>query len=133
MTAALRITPEALAEMVSHAREALPVEACGYLGERDGVVGRVLRMTNALASPTRFSLLPEEQFAALRALRAEGFSLRGVYHSHPAAPARLSAEDARLAFDESLSYVVVSLAGEAPEVRSFRVGPQAGEETVVRG
>ncbi len=133
MVATMRITPEALAEIVAHARAALPDEACGYLGERDGVVGRVVRLTNALASPTRFALLPEEQFAALRALRAEGFSLRGVYHSHPAGPAVLSAEDERLAFDEALSYVVVSLAADPPLVRSFRVGPDAGEERMVSG
>jgi proteasome lid subunit RPN8/RPN11 len=131
MAAELRITPEALAEIVAHAREALPDEACGYLGERDGAVGRVVRMTNAEKSPTRFSLLPEEQFAAVRLLRAEGVSLRGVYHSHPDGPARLSAEDRRLAFDESLSYVVVSLAGDPPAVRSFRIGAPAGEEAIV--
>jgi proteasome lid subunit RPN8/RPN11 len=123
----LSIAPEALAEIVAHARDALPFEACGYLGAREDVVVRVVRMTNAAASPTRFSLVPEEQFAVLRALRAEGLTLRGVYHSHPDGPARLSDADLRGATDPALLYVVASLAGDSPEVRAFRADGAAAE------
>jgi len=127
----LRITTGALAEMVAHAQDDAPLEACGYLGERDGTVGRVVRLTNADASPEHYSLVPAEQFAAVRALRREGWRLRAVYHSHPASPARMSAEDLRLALDRSLSYVIVSLAGAEPTVKSFRVDEAAGEEEIL--
>jgi hypothetical protein len=36
-------------------------------------------------------------------------------------PRRPSAEDIRLAYDPQLSYVIVSLAAEPPDVRSFRI------------
>jgi [CysO sulfur-carrier protein]-S-L-cysteine hydrolase len=127
----LRITDQALAEIVAHARAEAPIEACGYLGERDGVVGRVIRLTNADASPEHYSLIPAEQFTSVRVLRREGWRLRAVYHSHPASPARMSAEDLRLALDRSLSYVIVSLAEAVPAIKSFRVDPTVGEEEII--
>ncbi len=110
--------------IIRHAREHVPIEACGYLGEKDGVVQRVIRLKNVDASPEHFSLDPKEQFSALRQMRSEGYSLRAVYHSHPASPARPSQEDIRLAFDPQISYVILSLAGPEPDVKSFRI--QAG-------
>lgn len=124
----LTVSRAALAEMIAHARADLPNEACGYLGEKGGVVGRVIRLTNADASPEHYSLLPAEQFAAVQALRSEGFVLRAVYHSHPESPARMSAEDLRLAADPGLSYVIVSLEAAEPVIKSFRVDGTAGEE-----
>lgn len=47
--------------------------------------------------------------------------MRAVYHSHPATPARPSAEDIRLANDPSISYVIVSLAGPEADVKSFLI------------
>ena len=126
----LRITREALAGIVAHARDDAPIEACGYLGAREGVAARALRLTNADASPEHFSLLPREQFSAVRALREMGLALRAVYHSHPASPARMSAEDIRLAVDPALSYVIVSLAGPEPVVKSFTVASGVAEEPI---
>lgn len=117
----LKATDSAIAEIVTHAREHAPIEACGYLAEKDGVASRVFRLTNVDASPEHFSLDPKEQFATVRQMRAEGYRLRAVYHSHPASPARPSQEDIRLAFDPSLSYVIVSLAAAEPDVKSFTI------------
>lgn len=117
----LKLTTDTLAEIIAHAREHAPIEACGYLAQKDGAASRVFRLTNVDASPEHFSLDPKEQFAAVRQMRAEEYRLRAVYHSHPASPARPSQEDIRLAYDPSLSYVIVSLAGAEPDVRSFTV------------
>ncbi len=119
-----------MAEIVAHARQDAPLEACGYLAERDGVVARVYRLTTADASPEHFSLVPAEQFAAVRAMRRDGYRLRALYHSHPASPARMSQEDIRLAADPSLSYVIVSLAGAQPVVKSFTLGDGVQEEVL---
>lgn len=126
----LHLTQAVRDEIVAHARQDTPLEACGYIGEKDGLASRVIRLTNADASPEHFSLVPAEQFAAVRALRQDGYRLRAVYHSHPASPARMSDEDLRLARDPALSYVIVSLAGAQPVVKSFRVGQAAGEEEI---
>ena len=46
----------------------------------------------------------------------------GVYHSHPASPARLSQEDVRLANDPQLYYVIISLLNPVePVLKAFRV------------
>ncbi|MFB3812504.1 MAG: M67 family metallopeptidase [Terriglobales bacterium] len=129
----LKLTESVVEEIIAHARECAPIEACGYLAAKEGVVSRAFRLTNVDASPEHFSLDPREQFAAVRQMRAEGHRLRAVYHSHPATPARPSQEDIRLAFDPSLSYVIVSLAGAEPDVQSFTIrgGEVAPEEITV--
>ena len=125
----LHLTPAALDEIIAHARQDAPLEACGYIGEKDGLASRIIRLTNADASPEHFSLIPAEQFAAVKALRQNGYRLRAVYHSHPASPARPSDEDIRLLSDPNLGYVIVSLAGEAPVVKLFRIrAGQVSEE-----
>lgn len=127
------MTLKVAADLEAHALRDKPVEACGYLAERDGIVVEAIPLKNADASPEHFSLDPVEQFAALRRMRTEGLVLRGVYHSHPATPARPSAEDIRLANDPLLSYVIVSLASGEPAIKSFRIrgGSAEAEETII--
>lgn len=131
----LKLTPQVVHEILAHAREHAPIEACGYLAEKEGVVSRVIRLTNADASPEHYSLVPAEQFAAVRELRKEGYRLRAVYHSHPASPARMSQEDIRLAADPGISYVIASLAGSIPDLKAFTVrdGVVASEEITIAG
>ena len=117
----LKINKDALSAVVAHARQEAPLEACGYLAEQEGIVVRHYPLTNADSSEEHYSLKPEEQFAALRQMRAAGLNLRAVYHSHPASPARPSEEDIRLAFDPDISYVIVSLRGGEETVKSFRI------------
>ncbi|WP_420239192.1 M67 family metallopeptidase [Telmatobacter bradus] len=121
----MRITHEAYQKIVEHAIEDAPIEACGYLAAVDdaagGVIVEAIRLRNVDASEEHFSFDPAEQFAVVRAIRKSGRKLLAVYHSHPASPARPSQEDIRLAFDAELSYVIASLAGTEPDVRSFRI------------
>ncbi len=117
----LKINADTLSAIVAHARQEVPLEACGYLAEQQGIVVEHYPLTNADASEEHYSLKPEEQFAALRQMRAAGLKLRAVYHSHPASPARPSAEDIRLAFDPEISYVIVSLRSGEETVKSFRI------------
>jgi proteasome lid subunit RPN8/RPN11 len=129
----LRIAHQVMADLVAHARRDAPIEACGYLAERDEVVAVAIPLKNADASQEHFTLDPAEQFAAVRHMRAEGLKLKGVYHSHPASPARPSPEDLRLANDPDLSYVIISLAADEPAIKSFRIqhGCAAEEEFIV--
>ena len=117
----MNIKQSVIRDLIRHAQGATPLEACGYLAEADQVVTTAVRLTNVDASPEHFRFDPAEQFAAVRRVRAAGMRVCGVYHSHPATPARPSAEDIRLANDPALSYVIVSLAGSQPEVKSFRI------------
>ena len=123
----MRITQNALQQIIAHAEADAPIEACGYLAAEADVLVEAIRLRNVDASPEHFSFDPAEQFATVRAIRKQGRKLLAVYHSHPASPARPSEEDIRLAFDPELSYVIVSLAASAPVVKSFRI--RAGQVT----
>ena len=118
--AGVHLTEELAAEMVAHCVTGRPNEACGILGSRNGAVVKVFRMTNADASPVRYSLEPAEQFAVYKALEEEGCQLGGVFHSHTRTPAYPSPTDVRLA-TEDVPYVIVSLSSEPSEIRAFRI------------
>ena len=111
-------------KMIAYAEKQAPIEACGLLGGRiEGdvkIIKKVFYLTNTDHSPEHFSLAPQEQFAVVRELRAEGWVLLGNWHSHPASPSRPSEEDKRLAFDPRASYLILSLAAEKPVLHSFR-------------
>ena len=115
----LKIEQEIIDKIVEHGRLEAPLEACGYLAEKDGVVCHHFELTNTDQSPEHYSMDPAEQFAVVRDSRDQGLSIRAVYHSHPETPARPSAEDIKLAYDPSISYVIVSLAGPQPITKSF--------------
>ena len=107
--------------LISHAREGLPEEVCGYLTGIDGAVLKQYRLTNIDHSAEHFSFDPAEQFQVMREARKDSHNILAVYHSHPSTPARPSEEDIRLAFDPNISYVIISMAAQLPEVKSFRI------------
>lgn len=117
----MKMKKEIRDRIIEHAKREAPVEACGYLAAKDGVIIRHYEMKNIDQSPEHFSFDPKDQFSVVRDARAQGLEISAVYHSHPATPARPSAEDIRLAYDPSLSYVIVSLAGGRTDVKSFRI------------
>jgi [CysO sulfur-carrier protein]-S-L-cysteine hydrolase len=121
-------------DIIAHAREGFPLEVCGILGGRDGIVEKIYRMTNTDASNEHFMMDPKEQFAVVKDLRAGGLEMLSVYHSHPESPARPSEEDIRLALTPGVSYAIVSLlVPETPVLKSFRItgGKVEPEELVI--
>lgn len=115
----LKIDRNVIEAMLDHGRNEAPLEACGYLAAKDGVICKSIAMKNVDASPVHYSMDPKEQFAALKSCREAGLTLKAVYHTHPETPAYPSAEDIKLAYDPDLSYVIVSLVGESPSIHSF--------------
>ena len=129
----LRISQQVIDGIIDHSRNGLPEEVCGYLAGIDGEVIRQFRLTNIDHSNEHFSFDPSEQFQAVREARKAGLQILANYHSHPESPARPSVEDIRLAYDPEISYVIVSMAAELPDVKSFliRKGEVEREEIVV--
>jgi proteasome lid subunit RPN8/RPN11 len=77
-------------QLVAHAQDEAPNEACGLVLLRDGRADRYERGRNAASSPYRFELEfddPEIWFA-----EDDGYEL-AVFHSHVSAPARPSRTD----------------------------------------
>lgn len=115
--------PEAICDrIVSHAMRDMPNEACGMLAGDAGVVEAHYEMANADQSGEHFTLVPQEQFQVIKAIRASGLCLLGIYHSHPESPARPSAEDVRLALTPDVVHVIVSMQHpEQPDIKGFDI------------
>jgi proteasome lid subunit RPN8/RPN11 len=108
-------------QIVAHAKADLPNEACGYLAGENGVITHHYALTNIDHSPEHFSFDPAEQFQTVKDARGRGMKIIANYHSHPETPARPSQEDIRLAYDPEISYVIISLANNGADVKSFRI------------
>jgi proteasome lid subunit RPN8/RPN11 len=117
----LTISKTVFDELVVAAQAAAPLEACGLLAGKNKSVTRFYPLTNADASAEHFSMIPEEQFAAIKDMRANGITMLGIWHSHPDTPARMSEEDLRLAFTPDVIYVITSLTEDIPSISGFRI------------
>jgi proteasome lid subunit RPN8/RPN11 len=94
------------ADLLRHAEDEAPNEACGLLALRDGVAERYIPARNGAASPYRFELEtePENWF-----LEDEGFEL-AVFHSHVSSPPRPSRTDVEnIGLWEGRPYLILSL------------------------
>ena len=94
------------ADLLRHAEDEAPNEACGLLALRDGVAERYIPARNGAASPYRFELEtePENWF-----LEDEGFEL-AVFHSHVSSPPRPSRTDVEnIGLWEGKPYLILSL------------------------
>ncbi|MCD6396177.1 MAG: M67 family metallopeptidase [Spirochaetaceae bacterium] len=117
----LKIKKDVYEQLISHAKDGFPLEVCGYLGEKNGIVSCIKKMKNTDESNEHFTFDPAEQFITVRGMRKEGYKASVVYHSHPETPSRPSEEDIRLANDSEISYIIVSLADIDPVVKSFKI------------
>jgi proteasome lid subunit RPN8/RPN11 len=100
------IPPDVRAQLVAHAEDEAPNEACGLLVLRDGRAQRYVRGRNGAASPYRFELEvdPEAWF-----LEDEGYEL-AVFHSHLSSPPHPSRTDVEnIGLWEGRPYVILSL------------------------
>lgn len=114
----------------SHAGEAYPYECCGFLlGEEHGdtaLVKVVLPAENTHNGEKRrrFLIDPVDFMKAEREALKKGFTLIGVYHSHPDHPAIPSEEDRKHALP-GFHYPIVSVKKGQPEyVRSWLLGEE---------
>jgi proteasome lid subunit RPN8/RPN11 len=108
-------------EIIKHALEASPIEACGFAAGWQGslVPSRLIRMRNTLESAVEFAFDPDEQLKEWQKLDENGEDPLLIYHSHVAAKAYPSNTDIQNAFYPDLHYVIVSV----PErrLKSFRI------------
>jgi proteasome lid subunit RPN8/RPN11 len=118
--------------LIAHAREGFPLEVCGILGGTAGQVSAIFPMTNTDASAEHFMMDPKEQFAVIKELRRQDQEMLAIYHSHPASPARPSAEDIRLALTPDIAHAIISLQDpEHPVVKLFEINNGVVTEVAV--
>lgn len=133
----LRLTSAVYARMIGHCYDGLPLEACGLLGGfEDATSGAKATFCyptgNVAESAKLFTVDPKDHLRADRDAESRGLTILGVFHSHTHTVAYPSPTDVAQAPDPGWHYVVVSLADEAPVVRSYRiVEGNISEEPVV--
>ena len=113
-------------KIIVHAKEHLPEEACGLIaGTKEGDVKKIEKvylLTNIDHTNEHFSMDPKQQLAAVKDMRANGYTPLGNWHSHPESPARPSEEDKRLAYDPTVNYLILSLMNpEEPVIKAFDI------------
>ncbi len=131
----MRIARDLLEQMIDHAREEAPNECCGMIAGRDGEAVRVFPATNIEHSQLRFMIDPKEQLRIDREIEDAGLELAAIYHSHTRTAPKPSETDLIFAkLWPGVLWVIVGLASEEPEVRTWRIddGQPAEAELVVR-
>jgi len=115
------ISGNLLDEIISHCKEAYPLEACGILAGKDRVVKKVYRMNNIERSSISYLMESREQFRVMKEMRDLSLDMVAIYHSHPHADAHPSPKDISLAFYQDSLYVIVSLLDTEPLVKAFEI------------
>jgi [CysO sulfur-carrier protein]-S-L-cysteine hydrolase len=100
--------------IVAHARAAVPNEACGIVvGDRPagdgGVARRWVALRNALESPVRYSIHPDDLLRLTIETDDADEVFWAIVHSHVASPARPSPTDLRESHYPDSLYILVSL------------------------
>jgi proteasome lid subunit RPN8/RPN11 len=110
-----------------HARGELPNEACGLLAGdlRSASVAEYHPARNADASPTVFSVHPEDLVRLVLGFEASGQELVAIFHSHTRTPAVPSATDRREARYPGVYHLLATLvdadAAPADCLRAWRI------------
>jgi [CysO sulfur-carrier protein]-S-L-cysteine hydrolase len=119
-------------QMVSHALEGYPNEACGVVAGAEGKAMRFYPMRNAEQSPVVYRFDEREQLHVFQEVEDQGWVLLAFFHSHTHTEAYPSPTDIAQAHwrdpftGDPVSaypgtrYLILSLRGEEPEVRAFR-------------
>lgn len=122
------VLPAAVAdELLAHAREQLPIEACGLLsGDLSaGRATRYHRARNAEASPLRYNVHPDDLVRIVFAVDDAGEDLVAIFHSHTHTPAVPSPTDRRSAQYPGVFYLLATLsepnATPASALRAWRI------------
>lgn len=115
----MKISRELYDQMIAHARAEAPNECCGMVSSNGDEAIKVYPAENAAASPLRYEIDGAEQYRIQMEIDDAGHDLGAIYHSHTRTEPYPSQTDINLAFYPDALYVIVGLAGEEPDVRSY--------------
>lgn len=132
----LRLSRNSYEEMIAHALDGMPLEACGVFAgdphDGDATVHHFYPCRNEAASAKVYTLAPLDHLKAERDAEGRGWEVLGVMHSHTHTDAYPSPTDVAQAPDPAWHYVIVSLRDDEPSLRSYRIADGAvTEEPVV--
>jgi [CysO sulfur-carrier protein]-S-L-cysteine hydrolase len=129
----LQITRTLWLEMIGHAYDGLPDEACGLLvGDFTTRSVSVFHPTaNAARSSRVYDIDGRDYLRVDREAQGGGLDIVGVMHSHTHTEAYPSPTDVEKAVDPNWHYIIVSLKRAEPALRSFRITDGKIEEETV--
>jgi proteasome lid subunit RPN8/RPN11 len=129
----LMITKTVYALMLAHCQEVFPLEACGFIGGRDGKATIVTMIENVLKSPVAFEMNPLQQLEAMLDMENNGLDLMAAYHSHPQGPSNPSATDLAQGYYPDLPQIIISLRDRAePSLRAFLLARDKYQEVKIQ-
>lgn len=133
VAAVLQLSRATWMQMVGHAYDGLPDEACGLLAGPPGTsrCTTFYPCRNAAESSRVYTVDPKDHLRADRDADAKGLEILGVMHSHTHTDAYPSPTDVEQAPVPGWHYVIVSLRYEAPVLRSYRIDDGAITEESV--
>ncbi len=128
------VLPRSIANAIAaQARAEQPNESCGLVigsaaPASGGIVLRYEACRNALASPVRYTIHPDDLYRLTVAADDAGEVFWGIVHSHVRSPAVPSLTDAGLALYPDALHLLVSLADDQadavtglPSLRAWRI------------
>jgi proteasome lid subunit RPN8/RPN11 len=95
-----------------------PLEACGLLAGKNGVVDAVLPVKNAAGSAVRFRMEPRAQLRAFEQIETSGQEILAIFHSHPKGSSTPSPTDIREAA-YPVVHIIWSPVGRKWQARGF--------------
>jgi proteasome lid subunit RPN8/RPN11 len=125
-------------ELLAHARQERPNEACGLLAGdlSSGMASRYLPARNAEASPLRYTVHPDDLVRIVFGIEDAGEDLLGIFHSHTHTPAVPSPTDLRSAQYPDAFYLLATLsdpeAAPRAALRAWRIADGVSREVPLR-
>ena len=114
------LAPELADEIVAHARESYPEEACGIIAGAGNGGCRLYRGRNLSPTPKVAFALDPDTLARQLEFEDAGLGMTAIYHSHPTGPETPSQIDVDQAFYPDSVTIVCSLEdASSPVLRAF--------------
>ena len=106
--------------MIQHARRAYPLECCGLLSGSGETIDHACQTSNQSRSSREFAVPAEELFDFFKELRQTDRCHLGIYHSHPGGGSLPSSWDEAEYHYPKVSYWIISLGKDEPDVGCFK-------------
>jgi len=105
----LKLPRASINQLLTQAQKNAPLEACGLIGH-DKQHYNVYPIDNIAAqAERRFEMNPQQQIAAMKAIREKNETIFAIYHSHPSAAATPSTIDWEQMSHHDVYYLIISL------------------------
>ena len=111
-------------EIVTHARESTPEEACGIIAGAGNSGCRLYRGRNVSPTPKVAFALDPETLARQLDFEDAGLAMTAIYHSHPVGPETPSPLDicqASEGYPDSITIICCLAEVNKPVLRAFRI------------